>query len=1015
MLLTTTSRPVSRALMHLGVALTLLAGLLVAPRSAAAELTGTATITDASRPRTNTFASTLDEGFVGTTRVLMETLDAGTTTWREWGMELGQSATFTYEDYNFADVVARELLVENTGGSFSNGLTGYSYASRTSNGRQSRNVAPGDVTAPTTFTGDDLQAFSTKENGGLLVELTFARFTADGDGLLQRAAIAGAEFRIEILSRDDGDEAFRLPTLNELVDVSISDQVDNGDLPGTLSGGSTTSLLGGRATGITLFHCDPTLDDPVTDGCVAEIAGADGAIDPAYSDSDVSGIGDGNGGSASLVGVAQAYARANANGKAWLWLTGPTTLDYMIRIADQRVDRRDGDDGFDVLPLVTSADTDVTFATPIAESRIIRVFSEQDGYAFEGNNPSASAAFTAGRRTTNYFAKRDDTGTTLLNYRGLIPDAPVDVYLHRDDDGSTTTSTFNCLRTIPGDLDTPCVRPEPPITPVAFNGGVLWDESYTADVDDAYFPYNDHGAVGVYEFVPNCDRLDLSASSLTVDQALVAYQNNDGSGGADGDAPRTTVRAQLYNSCGEPYRGPSRTFDITIPDEANPGSSRTVSVTTDSRGLATTTIIAPLNSDGNDAAATSYVGNVSTDFGVEGGIDGDPTTTTVNFYGPNTPSIANSTLTMLRSSAIADDTDVTTAVVQLRNLNDAAVGAGTRVCLSFAFEPAEGVSQNAWTAPVPPGDPTPDFWETDATGRVEVDMPSPTTGTVTVTAADDPCGTAGTVADGATIGSAGGVTGTYTAGDPAADEADVAIADERIDPDGSSTTTVTVTVRDANGNPVGAGEDVCLEFIDNADDTPSTGTLAAGPWTTDENGRITALVTSPEEDGAATIYAWLGTCASKGAGIGQVQVTYEELPPAPPADPGGPLLCTPDPVAPGARVDCTFAGGNPDFAYLWRASSLGDVFATAGMTTIADGSGGFSFVVPAAYACEDVLVELVDWNISTLIQVLCPRAPTSIPAGGGSPSSTPALLLMVGLAGLALIGTSRLRSGSGTR
>ena len=354
---------------------------------------------------------------------------------------------------------------------------------------------------------------------------------------------------------------------------------------------------------------------------------------------------------------------------------------------------------------------------------------------------------------------------------------------------------------------------------------------------------------------------------------------------------------------------------------------------------------------------------------------------------------------MPTSTAIADDSDVTTAVVQLRNAVNAAVGEGTRVCLSFSFEPAPGVSSNAWTAPVPPGTPTPDFWTTDGTGRVEVDMPSPTTGTVTVTAADDPCGTNGTVAAGATIGDAAGVTGTYTAGDADADEADISIADERIDPDGSSTTTVTVTVKDANGNPIGAGQSVCLETVGNADGTDSTGTLSSGPWTTDADGQVTATVTSPTAAGAATIYGWLGTCGSKAGGIGPVQVTYAN---APAADPGGPLVCSPDPVAPGGTVDCSFAGGNPDFDYLWQASYLANVFATAGMTTIADGSGGFSFVVPDEAACQDILVELVGWDISTLITVLC--APTGLPAGGG-PAEAPLLPLVATLllaAGLTL-------------
>lgn len=292
-------------------------------------------------------------------------------------------------------------------------------------------------------------------------------------------------------------------------------------------------------------------------------------------------------------------------------------------------------------------------------------------------------------------------------------------------------------------------------------------------------------------------------------------------------------------------------------------------------------------------------------------------------------------------------------------------------------------------------------------------MPSPTTGTVTVTAADDPCGSGGTVADGDRIGGTDGVTGTYSAGDADAGEADIEISDEQIEPDGASTSTVTVTVRDANGNPVGAGEAVCLETVGNADGTGSTGTLSSGPWTTDANGQVTATVTSPTEEGAATVYGWLGTCGSKAGGIGSVGVSYVDAPP--PADPAGPLVCSPDPASPGRSVECTLTGGDPEIDYLWRASFLGQVFATTGMTTLADGSGSFTFVVPAEAACEDILVELVDWNISTVFSVVCP--PTSIAAGGGTDASSGTLALLASLLlGTALLGRlSRAPAGRSTR
>jgi hypothetical protein len=958
-------------------ALAVLAAPLVAQSQASAALNGTATIADTNRPRSNTFATELDDTFSSTTRVLMRTLDAGTTTWREWGLELGQGPLdlSAGDSYDASDTASRELLVEGLGTRF-NGLFGYDYSRPASNGRLIRNDKRADVPAAFASTDGTFQQFSTRESGGLLVELTFLEFT-EANGILARSAIANAEFRLEILTavKPEGnfrDVDYRLPTLNELSAEPIASQTIPGD-----PDQATKDMLYPRPTGAELFHCDPIANSTTgaAPSCTAVVASAGGAFDPVVDDAAVAtatGVTNDT-----QVGIAQAYGRANSDGKVWLWLTGPSDLDYMIRIYDRRTDDATTD-GFADLVAATTLDVNgaVVTAAPIADARVLRVISERSGYAFEGENPSPSVVFADSKRQTNFFAKRRDVGTDLLNYRGALPVAPIDVYAKVG--GGTTTSTTNCVR-----VNDVCQRPDPAIVPVPFNGDwpTVGGTGYVADADDAYFPYGDHAAVGLYSFVPNCDALDLARSTVTVDEPFVAYQRNDGSGGADGAAPTTTVRARLFNSCGQPYRGPSRSIDLTVPLPGGGTEKRTV--TTNSSGVATTVITAPLDTNSNDGVETNYSDNIGADFGLDGTV---VATTTVNFYGPNTPSVANSTLSMLVSSAVADGSDVTTAVVQLRNVNDAAVGAGTRVCLSFAFEPAPGVAENAWTAPVPPGDL--DYWETDATGRVEVDMPSPTTGTVTVTAAAAPCGSAGVVAAGAAIGDPNGVTGSYTAGDADAGASDIEIADERIDPDGTSTTTVTVTVRDENGNPVGAGQPVCLETVDNADGTDSTGTLSSGPWTTDANGQITATVTSPTEAGQATIYGWLGTCGSKGAGIGPVEVTFANAPPPRPADPGGPLVCSPDTVGPGATVTCSFGGGNPDFDYLWQASFLANVFATAGMTTVADGSGGFSFVVPSEAACQSILVELVEWDISTLVTVMC--IPTTVPAGSG-PAVSPLL------------------------
>src|SRR5690606_31469338 len=85
--------------------------------------------------------------------------------------------------------------------------------------------------------------------------------------------------------------------------------------------------------------------------------------------------------------------------------------------------------------------------------------------------------------------------------------------------------------------------------------------------------------------------------------------------------------------------------------------------------------------------------------------------------------------------------------------------------------------------------------------------------------------------------------------------------------DGASTSTITVQVNDANGNPVAAGVDVFLAL------SAGPGTLSAGPWQTTASGQVTATVTAPTAVGSGTVTAYLGTDAT-GSQIGTATVTY---------------------------------------------------------------------------------------------------------------------------------------------
>jgi hypothetical protein len=110
---------------------------------------------------------------------------------------------------------------------------------------------------------------------------------------------------------------------------------------------------------------------------------------------------------------------------------------------------------------------------------------------------------------------------------------------------------------------------------------------------------------------------------------------------------------------------------------------------------------------------------------------------------------------------------------------------------------------------------------------------------------------------------------------------------------------------------------------------------------------------------------------------------------------GSPLsLSCEGPIATGAQVTCAVSGGDPGIDILWRAA-YNPVFATAGVTLDAAGTGTFSFTVPAAALGQELTVELVDWLAPASLGVAGGPVPASVPAGEGP--IAPAWLLAFGL------------------
>ncbi len=109
------------------------------------------------------------------------------------------------------------------------------------------------------------------------------------------------------------------------------------------------------------------------------------------------------------------------------------------------------------------------------------------------------------------------------------------------------------------------------------------------------------------------------------------------------------------------------------------------------------------------------------------------------------------------------------------------------------------------------------------------------------------------------------------------------------------------------------------------------------------------------------------------------------------------VACAAAPPRVGAVVTCNVSGGDPGAEILWRAA-YNPVFAGAGVTLDASGSGTFSFVVPASAVGEELTVELVEWLSPASLGTVGGPVPTSVPSGGG-PAQVWSLLLAPVLAG----------------
>ncbi len=290
-------------------------------------------------------------------------------------------------------------------------------------------------------------------------------------------------------------------------------------------------------------------------------------------------------------------------------------------------------------------------------------------------------------------------------------------------------------------------------------------------------------------------------------------------------------------------------------------------------------------------------------------------------FTPGAPATGNSGLTVLATpdSIEADGSSTSTLTAVVKDANGNTVGAGVAV----SWNTTRGTLDKTLTT-------------TNAGGVATAVLTSSTVaGAVTVEAQ------AGAAKNSAAV--------AFTPGVPAMGNHGLTLAatPDAIEADGSSTSTLTAMVKDANGNPVGAG--VAVSW------TTSDGTLANTTSMTDALGAASMVLTSSQVAGAVTVTAAAG--AAKNSAV----VTF--TPGAPAAGNNGlSLVATPDVIEANGSSTSTLtalvkdANGNAvgaGVAVTWTTTD-GTLANTTSMT---DAFGAASMVLTSSKVAGAVTVE----------------------------------------------------------
>ena len=355
-----------------------------------------------------------------------------------------------------------------------------------------------------------------------------------------------------------------------------------------------------------------------------------------------------------------------------------------------------------------------------------------------------------------------------------------------------------------------------------------WKSGVTAP--SPLFPTYDMGylARSEFKYVPKSACLwgatvpDPAASAITASPTSIT---------ADGTST-STVTVQLRSMCGSNLAKAGTDIYLDIPGAD--GTWSNVKLTTDATGKATATVTSSTTL-GKDTV-TAYVGTDST---------GSKIGTVDVAYVPGPADASKSSISVTKSKIEADGSSTTDVQMTVLDATGNVVTEGTEVCLVR--------SDGAGDIAVGP-------YKTDKDGKVSATVTAPSVvGTGTFSGYFGPCDNKGA--------KVGDVTVDYVPGNPATGKSSFIGNEPTNVADGTDSNTVTVTVKDANGNPVALGTKVCL-LVATGD-----GTLSAGPWSTDANGQVSATLTS-KKAGIVNVDSYVGPCDDKGGKVGTVATTF---------------------------------------------------------------------------------------------------------------------------------------------